>query len=712
MFNEKAVLLTQCSKVEIPYDAHINRVQSDSTLNYILTFNQNLLSYGYALSKDLMESLAFLEAKDFIQWAINLETLIKKEIGVRPKMKPFFPSFPNEIMEEDMAGMICDALLHYATNGEYKPTEVYHTLFPLLVSKDDKIIELSEGTRGDYDKLFTQKLLSKAGLSEDDKEYIKWYVETYQAELDVLIPVETITHKETLCYLTSLCLNNELALEVLKSQFTNATDVLRLAVALQRGDVSLSKKHQFKSFPRSQRRLFVELLNNVSRKVLEQDLWQRRQMWLGFSQKVHPLSYNQYYKVVSAFYQLHNEKKPATFNTKLEEAFNHKDFKAVVLLLMKRPALFARQLDRVLRLEKEMSDVSTTPIPATIWAFSKIVHEVPTTILLNMIEHFNHRHEEQSFRAFFPKGSLFKAYGVEEDLLEPLPQSWCEWTVITAKNGLKQQYSQKEELGKVYLDEELKQYTVPFAQRSTSKQLKTIARGSRFKIADETKVIRLFNYWKEKNNQRTDLDLSVLVFDEALNILTDVSYFNLKDERYGLVHSGDFVSAQESAIEFVDINLEKIKKTTARYVAVLINSYTYTPFNEIEECFAGYMERDGLTGQVFEPRTVKHKFDLSNSSEACVPFLIDLETMDVIWSDFALPHVNSINNVATHSSSTRYLLKSMLHAHKPNLYDLFKLHIEARHGELVETEEEAEVVFGGETGLQPYDFNEILAEYL
>ena len=212
--------------------------------------------------------------------------------------------------------------------------------------------------------------------------------------------------------------------------------------------------------------------------------------------------------------------------------------------------------------------------------------------------------------------------------------------------------------------------------------------------------------------ERTDLDLSVLVFDEALNILTDVSYFNLKDERYGLVHSGDFVSAKESAIEFVDINLEKIKKTTARYVAVLINSYTYTPFNEIEECFAGYMERDGLTGQVFEPRTVKHKFDLSNSSEACVPFLIDLETMEVIWSDFALPQVNNINNVATHSSSTRYLLKSMLHTHKPNLYDLFKLHIEARHGELVETEEEAEVVFGGETGLQPYNFNEILAEYL
>ena len=156
-----------------------------------------------------MESLAFLEAKDFNHWAINLETIIKKEIGVRPKMKPFFPSFPNEIMEDDMAGMICDALLHYMTNGEYKPTEVYHTLFPLLVSKDDKVIELSEGTRGDYDKLFTQKLLSKAGLSEDDKEYIKWYVETYQAELDVLIPTETITHKETLCYLTSLCLNNE-----------------------------------------------------------------------------------------------------------------------------------------------------------------------------------------------------------------------------------------------------------------------------------------------------------------------------------------------------------------------------------------------------------------------------------------------------------------------------------------------------------------------
>lgn len=40
-------------------------------------------------------------------------------------------------------------------------------------------------------------------------------------------------------------------------------------------------------------------------------------------------------------------------------------------------------------------------------------------------------------------------------------------------------YGQREPIGKVYLSDDYRNYVVPFSQRSASKALKTIVRGSR-----------------------------------------------------------------------------------------------------------------------------------------------------------------------------------------------------------------------------------------
>ena len=53
----------------------------------------------------------------------------------------------------------------------------------------------------------------------------------------------------------------------------------------------------------------------------------------------------------------------------------------------------------------------------------------------------------------------------------------------------------------------------------------------------------------------------------------------------------------------------------------------------------------------------------------------------------------------------------MVHTHRTSLYDLLRMHVDAR-GEVCETKEEADVIFDVEEGITPFDTEIILAEYM
>lgn len=94
-------------------------------------------------------------------------------------------------------------------------------------------------------------------------------------------------------------------------------------------------------------------------------------------------------------------------------------------------------------------------------------------------------------------------------------------------------------LGKVYIDEALHTQNVPFAQRSASNALRTIARGSRLTLP-ATDTLRFFVWWKEPEGQRTDIDLAAVFFSDDWKRLADVSYYNLNG--WDSCHSGDITA--------------------------------------------------------------------------------------------------------------------------------------------------------------------------
>lgn len=261
----------------------------------------------------------------------------------------------------------------------------------------------------------------------------------------------------------------------------------------------------------------------------------------------------------------------------------------------------------------------------------------------------------------------------------------------------------------MYLDEDLKNYTVPFSQRSASKALNTISRGSKIDVPVGD-TIRFFIYWKEGNN-RADLDLSVLALDSDSGYKMTIAYYNLKED--GGYHSGDITSAPEGASEFIDIEISKCLKQGIRYLLMSINSYTNQLYCDLPICFAGFMVRQfPNSGEIYDPLTVENKFDLTANARIAIPMIIDLYEKKVIWTDLSLKSNPSTNNNVHHNlSSTTLINKSMTTMVKPNLYDLLTLHITAR-GENTLDIKEANTIFATDKGIKPSDIDILLSEYL
>lgn len=170
-------------------------------------------------------------------------------------------------------------------------------------------------------------------------------------------------------------------------------------------------------------------------------------------------------------------------------------------------------------------------------------------MLLQVREHFLHRAEQADVRVFFPKGSLAKCHS-ERNNLPDIDEKYCQEVIRICENALVKIYGQREPMGKVYLSEDYRNYVVPFSQRSASKAMKTIVRGSRLPMDSQTNAVRAFIWWtnmdkcdfESYDSGRIDIDLSAAIFDENWNYIEHVSYTNLKSAKYKACHSGDIVN--------------------------------------------------------------------------------------------------------------------------------------------------------------------------
>jgi hypothetical protein len=702
MKDQNEILLRRGCKVFVP------KGTGEAPLQVIVTLLKDVAQLGYTFSPDLIERLQSVEESELVAFHGETVDALKSMLGAKVNYAPMYPNFPKQVMDASEAELYLNAIMHYLGDVlgiRILPGYEKAPRPPLADTLKLKVIDLAK--EDDFPKLAKRLMGSKTSISATDKGDLVAFVRHYKEQLELILPLD-IPHKENLCFVTGLLLKfTEKADLVLVRYFKTATDILRLAVSLSDGDVSLAENTKFRSFKRPERRLLLSLLDRCQFPM--EDLLRFKKRWIRLGERLHPGEYRKAYpKAAAAFYDLRNDVPFKTFNHKVEMALLEKRPADALSLLKSRPGDFARRLDHLLRLSDDAQSVLSE--------FASAALKVATPVLLQVFAHFRGRNDDQDIRAFFPKGNVAKVVSIPH-ALPKLDQELCEHVVNICQEALIERFRKLDSLGKVYLDDELKNYLVPFSQRSASKSLRTLVRGSSVALS-EGDTIRFFLWWKEgqvagKATGRVDIDLSSVMYDKDWNYKEHISYTNLKSSNYRAVHSGDITSAPKGACEFIDLDIPSVLAHGGRYVVMSVLSYTKQPFSTIPECHAGWqMRKEPGSGEIFEPKTVVDKIDLGAETKVCIPVILDLQERRLIWADLALKgHPNFSVNFESNKRGFVHMARAITSLVKTNLYDLFELHARAR-GERVEDVAEAETVFSLTTGITPFDIEQIAADFL
>lgn len=115
-----------------------------------------------------------------------------------------------------------------------------------------------------------------------------------------------------------------------------------------------------------------------------------------------------------------------------------------------------------------------------------------------------------------------------------------------------------------------------------------------------------------------------------------------------------------------------------------VYNYTGQKYSELPNCRFGWMERQDVnSGEIFEPKTVQMKMDLTAESTVAIPVIFDCVERKFIWCDMnlSLERTSSYyggNNLESNLSGVAATCYAMSNLNKPNIYDLVMLNVMAR----------------------------------
>jgi stress response protein SCP2 len=682
---------------------------TNNNIRPVVTFLRNIENLGFTFSPNVINTLKSTST-DMINDIYNRIVPILKEMkGDNVKHKPMYPNFPKQVINASDAELYLNALLHYFTSGIHDLTEGVVPVWVPKYKKEQrkplnqqvKFKVIDECDEDEFCQIFTDLVSSNTSITDFDREIIDWFFDVYdEDDIFGMLP-DTIPFKEQMGFVCGKMINKNFYHNKVEKYIDTVTDVLRIAVSMSDGDVSLANNCKFRNFKRKERKYLLSLIENINYKI--EDMSRYRNKWIRLGERLNPGDYkNLFHTTLECFNVLRNGDKIETFSGKIERLIDQSEINQVCNELVKRPGEFARQLDRLIRtFPKSTNDI--------LISFGKIGHYVSTPVLIQLYNHFLTRTEHIPYRIFFPKGKVSNSYIIENNL-KPLNNVTVNNILNIIRDILEEKFSKLESLGMMYINPDLKNYTIPLTMRNQLTGLDIVPRGSKFNYEHST--LRFFIHWMNTEHVRVDLDLSCILLDEDFNFVDHVSYTRLRNSNNTIVHSGDLTNAPhpDGATEYFDISTDKLGGV--KYIVPQIYSFSRIPFHVIPDCFFGWMDRkDGFKGEIFEPKTVSNKFNLTSDSQVSIPCVIDIDNNSITWLDLSFNHFKGLRNVEATKDHISVLTESMMKQKYMSLFELLYIHGLARAEMVLQdksTIDEETVVF--ETN--NIDWNNIMNEYL
>ena len=664
-----------------------------------------LRALGYRLSDPAREALTSPEQA----WTLVNAAARLSSGSPSAEYRPFYPDFPIQVRSASEAALLVNAALHYL--GDVVGVRILPDYRPSprepLPGDDDALTELGLARAQDLERIVADLAAQATPFSTQDR-----------ADLTALrdFGPEAAPHvavKENLAVLTVTFPDLDFS-----ASYRTVTDVLRLAVAMAGGDVSLAEPCRFPSFSRAQRRRLLGLLDAVGQvqdsRDSAEEMARRCERWKRLARHLRPGDYaRRFPRAAALLHQVASGDAEAGFTSRLEEALARRDVEGALHLLTTRPGVFARRLNHLLRLCAD--DAARERVVAE---FARVAPEVSLPVLVRLWEYFSSPGPDAlPWRVVAIKAATGTKTTLIPSTRRPGP---ADAAVVRA---VEEALRQRKRLGRIAVLQGMYEgYTAPVGLRSASPGLRTAGRGTRLPLP-EGETIRFFLHWRdlpeapaeasgpagpaaaEGRDTRVDLDLSAFFVSEDFTRTEQIAYYNLRST--AAVHSGDLTSAPDGAAEFIDVTLAEALRQGWRYVVMTVHSFSHHRLSEVPECWAGAMARgaDPQSGEVFEASTVMQRLDLVSPTFNATPFVIDLAERRLIWWD--LPVGVGEHQVANLDRSSNRVLAHLLDLLEGRRMPLAHL-LGLLADDVVEDHDEAELVFG-EGGILPWQTERILA---
>ena len=669
----KNVIQFQKGFINLPTAKNDNRGLAMSVVS-------ELMQFGYVLSPEAIDMLSSADRVDIISFHDEIISYLKKMTGSNRNYTPFWKGFPQEVMEKSEIELWIHQIVHYMSNGHYEPNE--WTKERPTAFEQPKLYTINAGSEDKFLSIFTDLVSVNNSLTLDDLNVIKRFVsEGYELRFPEVIPF-----KENLCTLASMGLDVPVK---------TTTDVLRIAVGMSGGDISLprvpakliktnrwsSRKEmnparelfKFKKFTRSERKYILALLEKSNCDVSEAVL--KDQRWVRLGEVLHPGEYrNQFPKAFMVFNKIRNEKVQSWYG-KLNSEFNQ-SFKKGVVFLSQRPGEFMRRMDWMIR----STGANTSDKELVLNTFANIAPKVSNKVLFEAYNHFEGRRKPVTNRSIMVKGSRSRTTLPD---LPAINESIVNRIQNIINSALASKFSELPALGKVFVDEKLKNIPLPSNMRSASSGLRPIMRGQRIPIGNQNaKVIRAFVHWFDENGNQ-DIDLTCTFI--GMGKVTHIGWNGRHNSENLGCYSGDIRHKRGACVEYVDIKMSAALKAGYKFAIIDARNYNGRSFETVTDCVAGYMEREHAeANQIFVPATIANCTRLYNESSTTIVSMIDLETQEFIHLDI---DQNGIPVASANFDALMEAVKPYMEAPKFSLYDLVMMHVESRGGQLVEADD-------------------------
>ena len=728
-----------------------NNINETLSMAELATLIKKFEGYGYIFSKELAIAISKEERNTIIN---KLKAVIEviENFKSDKNYTVFYKNFPDEVINMTETELYINQILHYwfgylpsnnenITKGEVEPSKLVKARELNLV--DDEMIE----------KLFVDLLSSNITLSAQYLDDICVLTDTKSIkELEKYM--EYIQMKETLTTVSNYTLQKE---GVLIGDFKTATDILRLIAKISGAE--LNNKHiHFAYFSRTVLSQLMNKLENL--KNIMPDIKRYSKPWHSFFKLyAKKINFNKYPKVRKAVDMLFGDVSYMTERGKINEQINRLSAMSEEELdnFVKEYTVFYG--DYIREILSLLNKANENQYEKLLLGLENCVTKVNTRILFQLYDRIinlqaknkstpNLVNRKEKWRRL--KESIKLLYGKTNNLkanYESIPRlvnSKGKWRILKesinlsdellnrvlqiVEDGIKIQLKEKENLGKVFIDEDYKNIMLTTSEKDSNVSLRPMTRGSRIKFNPNAEVLRFFVAWKNLDEKtlkelnaysdRVDVDLSALTFDENLEFNDVVAYYNQKKSYFAF--SGDITDAPEGALEYIDIlDLEKLKKKGDRYILMQIRSYNGYTFKEINSVYAGLMELTSIEAKEKKnmySTAITEGFQIVSSEATTNTILVDLEKFEYIWLDTNMARYMLLGMYGNALSNEEIpylndLLRYFSRKQYVTMYDLLKLNADVR-GLLTKDKKEADVIFEKVDNKNNLALADILSNYL